>query len=277
MEVHNPPLVRSRWSLLAGVLVGLGTQLLFAYTAFCLFFFLKDGGSPGHAFEPIWNSLLAFQFAVSHSLLLWPPVSKTLQKWIPKAFYGSFYCIVTCLSLLLLFNYWTVSSFAIWSLTGTADQLVRLLFYLSWGGLIYSLSLTGLGYQTGLTQWWSWLRNRSLPRRGVPSRGAYQWMRHPVYLSFLGLIWFTPRMTLDHVVLTIIWTIYLGVGSYLKDERLAFYLGESYREYQRKVPAFLRLGRGLRGRGFPKEESAEGQSVIWQTEATAPPQVKEAA
>ena len=40
-------------------------------------------------------------------------------------------------------------------------------------------------------------------------RGAYLWMRHPVYLSFLGLIWFTPYMTIDRAVLTALWTVYI--------------------------------------------------------------------
>ena len=50
-------------------------------------------------------------------------------------------------------------------------------------------------------------------------------------MSFLGLIWFTPRMTADHALLTAIWSVYIFVGSYLKDLRLEFYLGDTYREY----------------------------------------------
>ena len=69
-------------------------------------------------------------------------------------------------------------------------------------------------------------------------RGAYHFFRHPVYLSFLGLVWFTPRMTLDHAVLTGIWTVYIFVGSYLKDRRLTYYLGDAYRAYQAKVPGY---------------------------------------
>ena len=61
---------------------------------------------------------------------------------------------------------------------------------------------------------------------------------HPVYLSFLGLIWFTPVMTADHAVLTGVWSSYIFVGSCLKDRRLLFYLGDGYRTYQAAVPGY---------------------------------------
>jgi len=76
------------------------------------------------------------------------------------------------------------------------------------------------------------------PRRGFAERGAYRFLRHPVYLSFLGLIWFTPRMTLDHALLTGIWTVYIFLGSWLKDRRLTFYLGDKYRSYAAAVPGY---------------------------------------
>jgi protein-S-isoprenylcysteine O-methyltransferase Ste14 len=107
-----------------------------------------------------------------------------------------------------------------------------------WGALLYSLSLTGLGYQNGWTPFYYWLRKRKLPRREFKPRGAYKLIRHPVYFSFLGLVWLTPRMSLDHAVLTAIWTTYLFYGSFLKDRRLEFFIGDSYRKYQAKVPGY---------------------------------------
>ena len=63
-------------------------------------------------------------------------------------------------------------------------------------------------------------------------------MRHPVYLSFLGLVWLTPTVTLDRAILIAVWTAYIFVGSYLKDRRLQYFLGSRYREYQARVPGF---------------------------------------
>lgn len=123
-----------------------------------------------------------------------------------------------------------------------ANDGCRIWFYVSWFALLYSLSLTGMGYQNGWTPFYYWLRQQQPPRREFKPRGAYKLIRHPVYLSFLGLVWFTPRMTLDHAALTAIWTGYIFYGSFLKDRRLEGFIGESYKRYESEVPGFP-LGR----------------------------------
>ena len=45
-------------------------------------------------------------------------------------------------------------------------------------------------------------------------------------------------MTADHAMLTGIWSGYIFLGSWLKDERLHFYVGRSYRLYQAAVPGY---------------------------------------
>ena len=137
-----------------------------------------------------------------------------------------------------MFACWQGSPVLVWDFKGVAAQFMVAGFYGSWAALLYSISLTGLGYQTGLTQWLYWYRGEKMPRRDFEPRGVYHWLRHPVYLSFLGLIWFTPTMSADHAVLTAIWTIYIGIGSVLKDQRLLFYLGDSYANYMGKVTGY---------------------------------------
>jgi protein-S-isoprenylcysteine O-methyltransferase Ste14 len=211
---------------------------VFAATVWRLFFFLQDTHHrtmPGPLYIDV---LLALQFAVPHSVLLHPTTRQRLGKWIPSAMYGCFYTLVTCGNLWMIFLFWQHSSLCVWQLTGWSGSLASAGFLASWAALFYSLRLTGLGWQTGLTPWWHWVRRLPPPKREFVPTGAYLWLRHPVYLSFMGLLWFTPCMTLDRAVLTGVWTVYLFYGSYLKDERLAFYMGEKYRRYQAEVPAY---------------------------------------
>ncbi|QDV17503.1 NnrU protein [Gimesia panareensis] len=221
-----------------GVIFGIATQLLFLFTVWHLFWFLKGDFSHHESGALAIDVLLALQFAVGHSLLLYPGVRSAITRKLPAQFYGSLFCIQTCVGILLTAFFWRSSPIEIWSLTGWSGWIMSAGFYGSWISLLYSLNLTGLGYQTGLTQWWYWLRRKPLPRREFQPRSLYCCMRHPVYLSFMGLLWFTPLMTLDHAILTGIWTAYIFVGSYLKDERLSYYIGKPYRDYQARVPGY---------------------------------------
>lgn len=221
-----------------GIAFGIVTQVLFGYTAWQLFWFLF-GDVEGTTNGSLWiDCLLAVQFCVPHSWLLLPSTKQWLGRWISGPFYGLFFCAVTCVSLLCLIACWQPSSVPVWNIPGWGHRLMHVAFCGSWLLMMYSISLTGLGYQTGWTTWYHWFRSEPVPRRPFAPKGAYHWLRHPVYLSFLGLIWFNPHLTLDRAALLLIWTVYIFVGSYLKDQRLLFYIGDRYREYQARVPGY---------------------------------------
>ena len=233
-----------RW--VAGVLAGLATHLLFALTVWPLFWFLSgqppNEPLPAEAPHQGWtlagNALAALAFALPHSVLLHPATRNRLKAWISPAFYGLFFCVATCVTLLLVIATWQTSPVVAVEFTGLPRMLVQAGFYGSWLSLFYSLHLGGLGWQTGFTPWWAWVRNAPAPRRDFEVRSLYRWLRHPIYLSFLGLIWFNPRFTLDRVVLLGVWTVYIFVGSWLKDRRLVRSIGDPYRSYMREVPGY---------------------------------------
>jgi protein-S-isoprenylcysteine O-methyltransferase Ste14 len=193
--------------------------------------------------------------------MLVPKTRRLLTRLIPAPFYDSTFCVVTCVSLLVLFFAWNQSPVVLWDFGGWQEALIHVLFYCSWAALLYSLALTGLGYQNGWTPFYYWLRRQKAPPREFKPKGAYRWIRHPVYLSFLGLVWFTPRMTLDHAVLTLIWTGYIFYGSLLKDRRLEFFIGRAYVEYQRRVPGYPLMLLGPLGRRRPSSEKAVSREV----------------
>lgn len=230
------------WAVLSrsiGIAYGFGNQILFVITVWYLFWFLRDGAmSPASNYWVIQDCGLASAFAIAHSLMLVPKTRKYLTRWIPPAFYDSTFCVVTCVSLLALFFGWRNSTTVLWDVSGTLETIIRTCFYLSWVALLYSLALTGLGYQNGWTPFYYWLRRIKAPRREFKPRGAYRLIRHPVYMSFLGLVWFTPHMSLDHAALTAIWTAYLFYGSFLKDRRLEHFIGEPYKKYESQVAGY---------------------------------------
>jgi protein-S-isoprenylcysteine O-methyltransferase Ste14 len=223
---------------------GIATQLLFLITVVYLFLFLRFGATAKTDWWWLIDFALAVGFAFPHSVLLAPPAQRWIKKIVPGGLLGCIHCVTTCVTLLVMFRFWGASDIVLWRASGWGETLVLAGFYGSWVALLYSLWLTGLGYQTGLTQWWYWAIQKKPPVRAFVTRGAYRWMRHPVYMSFLGLIWFTPVMTLDHAILTSVWTLYIYAGSVFKDRRLIRYIGEPYLEYASRVTGLPLIGVG---------------------------------
>ena len=244
VTTDESPSRESRFHRAFGMAYGFGNQILFAITVWYLFWFLRDGGM--YRWHDHWifqDCSLAILFAVAHSVMLVPKNRKFLSNYIPQAFYDTTFCVVTCVTLLMLFFGWRSSKTFLWHAWGTTGTIIRACFYISWLALFYSLALTGLGYQNGWTPFYYWLRHQKGPRREFKPRGAYKLIRHPVYLSFLGLVWFTPHMSLDHAALTAIWTAYIFYGSFLKDRRLEYLIGEPYKHYESQVPGYPLIGK----------------------------------
>jgi methanethiol S-methyltransferase len=238
----------ARMRRLLGIGFGVLTQALFLATLLPLYRFLRNDFAAAPA-GPLWiDAALALAFAIPHSILLYPATRKLLTRWLPSELYGCLFCLVTCASLCLQLSLWRGSETVLWAWPVSLQPIVRAAFLCCWGFLLYGLSLTGLQYQTGLGPWWAWVRGRTLPRRQFDPRGAYRYLRHPVYLSFLGLVWVTPVVTADRALLIGVWTAYVFIGSYLKDRRLAGVLGDQYAQYMRRVPAYPLLDWSLEPR-----------------------------
>ena len=66
-------------------------------------------------------------------------------------------------------------------------------------------------------------------------RGIYRWVRDPFLLSGLVMIWLTPVMTVNLLVIYLLTTIYLFLGSLHWETRLVAQFGDEYREYRKRV------------------------------------------
>ena len=71
---------------------------------------------------------------------------------------------------------------------------------------------------------------------GLEPRGVYRWIRDPFLLSGFLIIWLTPFMTTNILILYVAVTLYLYLGSLHWERRLLAQFGDEYRSYQRRVP-----------------------------------------
>ena len=84
-------------------------------------------------------------------------------------------------------------------------------------------------------------------------KGIYCWIRDPFLLSGFLLLWLTPIMTENLLIVYLLASIYLVLGSLHWESRLIRQFGEEYIAYQKEVPRMIpnwnKRWRGCRGTG----------------------------
>ncbi len=122
-----------------------------------------------------------------------------------------------------------------WSLVLAVVQVCGLV-----GGGVALLS-TDLWRFAGITQVIDHLAGKPGSDSDVPLQtgGLYRFVRHPLYLFSLMIIWPLPVMTCNTLIFNIAATLYFGVGSIIEERRLERHYGDSYRQYRQQVPWLL--------------------------------------
>jgi protein-S-isoprenylcysteine O-methyltransferase Ste14 len=69
--------------------------------------------------------------------------------------------------------------------------------------------------------------------------GPYRWVRHPLMSCTLVLLWGWPVMTPTLALLSGSLTLYIFVALPLEENTLIARFGDAYRDYRRRVPAYL--------------------------------------
>ena len=100
----------------------------------------------------------------------------------------------------------------------------------------------------GLRQTWFAFRGRPYSQKPFVERSLYRLVRHPLMLGFLIAFWAAPVMTVGHLVFSVGFTGYVLMALLVEERDLVALHGNAYREYQRRVPKLLPMGRrGVRG------------------------------
>ncbi len=72
---------------------------------------------------------------------------------------------------------------------------------------------------------------------------AYGIVRHPLYLGISAILAANPVQSRNTLASSVMAILYLYVGTFLEERRLVRKFGDEYRDYQRRVPRFLPIGR----------------------------------
>ena len=186
-------------------------------------------------------ALLAL-FAVQHSVMARPAFKRWWTRIVPAQAERSTYVLVSSLALLLLFWQWRPLPLVIWNVDAEAARWA--LYALAASGWLLVLVSTFLINHFdlfGLRQVWFHAHGRG-PDLDMPfvTRAFYRVVRHPLMLGFLIAFWAAPTMSAGHMVFALTTTGYILVAvKFLEERDLVAQFGDTYREYQRRVPMLL--------------------------------------
>ncbi len=200
--------------------------------------FLPLGWPPGAALA--FDAFLSVLFFVQHSTMVRRPFRARLARLIPARYSGVVYAIASGLALIFVVVLWQRVDIPVFQLEGAARWLAVA------GSAFAGVLLLTNGYSVRRTIDFLGVRPVRAHWRGTPPRpapfmveGPYRWVRHPLYACILALLWIRSEMMADGLVLSLLWSAWIIVGTVLEERDLVAEFGDVYRRYQRQVPMLV--------------------------------------
>ncbi len=185
------------------------------------------------------NSLLSIIFFIQHSGMVRKFFKRRSTPLIRENCSGVLFSIVSSLLLLLLMVFWQKSNFMVISAHGDLRWLLRLIFGLALSGFLWGTRSLGSLDTFGTERMRRNVEKKTTKPTRLVIRGPYRWVRHPLYLFCIVMIWSCPDLTADRLLFNVIWTIWIIVGIILEERDLVSQFGPSYLDYRKNVPMLI--------------------------------------
>ncbi|MRR34623.1 isoprenylcysteine carboxylmethyltransferase family protein [bacterium] len=226
-------------------LLGGGSLVVFGFFLFAGSLNLIDLG-----LEQSWalwlDGGLSILFFIQHSGMVRKSFRARLERFFPKEYHGAAYSIASGATLLIVLVLWQDGTPLLSAPPGIMRLSFRSLFFLSLAGFLWGvLSLKSFD-PLGIGPLLARLHGVVPEEMPFSVRGPYRLVRHPLYLFSILMIWSCPDMTTDRLLFNLLWTGWIVIGAFLEERYLVAEFGDTYREYQRRVPMFIPGKTGLR-------------------------------
>jgi len=186
-----------------------------------------------------WLSLAVLIWGVVHSVLASMGAKDWVQRLLGEAgvrFYRIAYNLFSVISFLPI----------LWLMVVLPDQMLYQIpapwMYLFLAGQFAAVVLLVIGVlQTdtlsfvGLRQLFEGEERSSQ----LIKHGLYRWVRHPLYTAGLLIIWLTPVVRQNFLIIFVAATVYIIVGAIFEERKLEREFGAAYAEYKDSTPMLI--------------------------------------
>ena len=206
---------------------------------------IDSGAEGGLLTSVLVNCIWLSVFAVQHSVMARPGFKRWWTRMVPEAIERSTYVLLSSLALALLFWQWQPLPDVVWDVKNSAGVLVLWgLFWVGWLIVLASTFMINHFDLFGLRQVYLNLRGEKYTSVNFKILGLYKLVRHPIMLGFVIAFWATPRMTVGHLVFSMVTTAYILIALQLEERDLVASIGGEYMHYKKQVSMLLPLPRG---------------------------------
>jgi protein-S-isoprenylcysteine O-methyltransferase Ste14 len=186
------------------------------------------------------DTLLCLLFFVQHSIMVRRRFRLWLTRTVRADFHGALYAAASGSCLMILVGLWQPIGPAWWNPEGALRWALMALFLAAGAGAWWGSRSLGefdaLGVKPAMQAF-----DGEKPMAATPFavRGPYRWVRHPLYLFSLVIIWSGPVFTADRLLHNGLWTVWIVIGATMEERDLVGCFGDAYRTYQKTVPMLL--------------------------------------
>lgn len=194
---------------------------------------LGDAGALG------LDGALCLAFFLQHSLMVRKSAKARMARHVPAHLLGALYALASGAVLAAVMLLWQRTASRVLSVEGPLRWTALLGVALALAGFWWGVTSLGHFDPFGVGTIRRHLQGRPEHPPVLMVRGAYRWVRHPLYLFMLVLIWSSLDLTLDRLLFDALWTAWIVVGTILEERDLVAEMGEPYLAYRRRVPMLI--------------------------------------
>lgn len=186
------------------------------------------------------NLLLIFAFAVQHSVMARPRFKRWLTKFIPESAERSTYVLASNIAVILIMAFWQPMGGVIWQAESMVlKSAITALYFLGWVVLFLSTCMICHFDLFGLRQTWLQFTGKKYTNYEFRAPFAYKYVRHPIYVGWLMIVWAAPLMSIAHLVFSLGMTVYILIAITWEENDLIATFGDKYTDYQKNVPMLI--------------------------------------
>jgi methanethiol S-methyltransferase len=228
---------------------GANYLLFFAvYAYFCLFtgnlFLPRTIDRPASELSPAVAAgidlALLVAFGLQHSIMARPGFKGVWTRFVPQPIERATYMLASSVVLTAAMVFWQPLPAVLWDITHPAGRAAAWALFAGGWLMVPAVSLMINHFDLfGMRQVWLHLQQRDGEPLPFRTPMLYAHVRHPLYIGWALAFWATPTMTAGHALFAATLTLYMVLATFVEERDLVGHFGETYRDYQRRVPRFL--------------------------------------